>query len=64
MSRAEVEGLSIGYRIGWRLRYLATSVFGPAQLGTADDPQVRLRRERDRRVAEARAARAEHEVRG
>ena len=60
MSRAEVEGLSIGYRIGWRMRYLMMSVFGPAQLGTADDPQMRLRRERENRVAQARAARAEH----
>ena len=57
------EGLSIGYRIGWRLRYLGLSVFGPAQLG-ADDPQVRLRRERERKVAAARAARLEHRSRG
>ncbi|HET6968848.1 MAG TPA: hypothetical protein VFI44_11240 [Ornithinibacter sp.] len=62
MGKAEVEGLSIGYRIGWRLRYLATSVFGPAQLGTADDPQLRLRRERERRVAAARTARLGHET--
>ena len=58
MARADVEGLSIGYRIGWRLRYLATSVFGPAQLGTADDPQLKLKRERQRRVEQARAAKA------
>ena len=60
MARAEVEGLSIGYRIGWRLRYLATSVFGPAQLGTADDPQLKLRRERERKAAAARADREAH----
>jgi hypothetical protein len=60
MDKGEREGLSIGYRIGWRLRYLAMSVFGPAQLGTEDDPQVRLRRERARKVAVARAARVEH----
>jgi hypothetical protein len=60
MAKAEVEGLSIGYRIGWRLRYLATSVFGPAQLGTADDPQLKLRRERERKVAAARADREAH----
>lgn len=58
MSRADREGLSLGYRIGWRLRYVATSVFGPAQLGT-DDPQAVLRRERDDRVAAARRARAD-----
>ncbi|WP_286175856.1 hypothetical protein [Arthrobacter sp. NEB 688] len=51
------EGLSLGYRIGWRVRYLLTSVFGPAQLGTEDDPQNRLRRERARRVEEARRSR-------
>ena len=58
MARADVEGLSIGYRIGWRFRYLATSVFGPAQLGTADDPQLKLKRERARRVEQARAEKA------
>ena len=31
MSTDGREGLSIGYRIGWRLRYLAMSVFGPAR---------------------------------
>ena len=62
MSKGGAEGLSIGYRIGWRLRYLATSVFGPAQLGTADDPQLGLRRERERKVAAARAARVEHDA--
>ncbi|WP_170062492.1 hypothetical protein [Phycicoccus duodecadis] len=58
MARADVEGLSIGYRIGWRFRYLATSVFGPAQLGTADDPQQKLLRERQRRVERLRAEKA------
>ena len=48
-------GLPIGYRIGWRLRYALVSVFGPAQLGTADDPQQKLRRERDRRLQQVRA---------
>ena len=57
MSSADREGLSVGYRIRWRLRYAALSVFGPAQLGT-DDPQEQLRRERRDRVAAARRARA------
>lgn len=57
MARSDHEGLSLGYRFGWRLRYALTSVFGPAQLGTMDDPQARLRREREARVAAARAAR-------
>jgi hypothetical protein len=60
MGRARAEKLPIAYRIGWRLRYAAMSVFGPAQLGTADDPQMRLRRERERKVA---AVRAEREAR-
>jgi hypothetical protein len=64
MSTDGREGLSIGYRIGWRLRYLAMSVFGPAQLGSEDDPQVRLRRERERKVAAARAARLDHHAHG
>ena len=64
MVKDEREGLSIPYRIGWRVRYVAMSVFGPAQLGTEDDPQVRLRRERARKVAAARAARLEHPARG
>lgn len=57
MARADREGLSLGYRIGWRLRYAAMSVFGPAQLGTDDDPQVRLQREKRERVESARRAR-------
>ena len=56
MARQSSEGLSVLYRMGWRFRYVTTSVFGPAQLET-DDPQLRLRRERERRVAAARAGR-------
>lgn len=56
MARSSSEGLSFWYRLGWRFRYVTTSVFGPAQLGS-DDPQLRLRRERERKVAAARAAR-------
>ncbi|MGG5260517.1 hypothetical protein [Phycicoccus avicenniae] len=54
---ARSDGLSLGYRIGWRVRYALTSVFGPAQLGTADDPQQKLRCERERRVEQARRER-------
>ena len=57
MARTEGTGLPIGYRIGWRVRYALVSVFGPAQLGTADDPQLKLQRERERRVQQARAER-------
>ncbi len=57
MARADRTGLSLGYRIGWRLRYAGVSVFGPAQLGTEDDPQLRLRREKRDKVEAARRAR-------
>ncbi|WP_256794669.1 hypothetical protein [Terrabacter sp. Ter38] len=51
------DGLSIGYRIGYRLRLVALTVFGPAQLGEGNDPTARLARERAAKVAAARAAR-------
>ena len=47
MSRTtENEGLTLGYRFMWRLRYVGMHVFGPAQLGDDRDPQRRLERER------------------
>ena len=48
-------GLSLGYRIGYRLRMIGLTVFGPAQLGENNDPKLRLERERAERVAAARA---------
>jgi len=58
MSRtSENEGLSVGYRFLWRLKYAGLHVFGPAQLGDERDPQRRLERERAARVEAARAAR-------
>lgn len=48
------EGLSLGYRLGWRIRKTVMTVFGPAQLGD-NDPLERLRVERERKIAEARA---------
>jgi hypothetical protein len=56
MSKADSEGLSLGYRILYRIRYVGLHVFGPAQLGDAEDPHVRMRRERERKVAAARRA--------
>lgn len=50
-------GLSIGYRIGYRLRMIGLTIFGPAQLGENNDPKLRLERERAERVAAARARR-------
>src|SRR4051812_28803894 len=37
MARASSEGLSVGYRILYRIRYIGLHVFGPAQLGDTDD---------------------------
>ena len=51
---AKDEGLSLGYRIGWNIRKMTMTVFGPAQLGD-EDPMERLHEERRRKVAEARA---------
>ena len=55
MARANSEGLSVGYRILYRIRYLGLHVFG--QLGDTDDPHARMRRERARKVTAARRAR-------
>ena len=57
MTRADSEGLSLAYRILYRIRYIGLHLFGPAQLGDAEDPHARLKRERERKVAEARRAR-------
>ena len=58
MSRTiENEGLTLGYRLMWRLRYVGMHVFGPAQLGDDRDPQRRLERERAAKVEAAKAAR-------
>jgi hypothetical protein len=59
MARVDSEGLSVGYRILYRIRYIGLHVFGPAQLGDTDDPHARMRRERERKVAAARRARAD-----
>jgi hypothetical protein len=57
MARADSEGLSVGYRMFYRIRHIGLHVFGPAQLGDTDDPHARLRRERQRKVEAARRAR-------
>ena len=56
-STTDNEGLTLGYRFMWRLKYVGLHVFGPAQLGDERDPQRRLERERAAKVAAARAAR-------
>lgn len=63
MARSDSEGLSVLYRLLYRIRYLGLHVFGPAQLGDSDDPHARLRRERERKVAKARQERQAREAR-
>ena len=58
MSKSDFEGLSLSYRIGWRIRYVMYHLYGPAAGDGPSDPHWRLREERRRRVEAARAARA------
>lgn len=51
------EGLSVGYRIAYGVKYVGWHLFGPAQLTEADDPHMRLKRQRAAKVEAARAAR-------
>ena len=53
---ADTTGLSIGYRILWRIQYTLLSFMGPADQGGMNDPRFRMRAERTRRVNAARAA--------
>lgn len=55
--RADHEGLSWGYRLLYRIKYIGLSIFGPAQLDDRDDPRSRLRRERAAKVEAARQKR-------
>ena len=58
VAKADSEGLSLAYRILYRIRYLGLHLYGPAQLGDAEDPHARLKRERERKIADARRARS------
>lgn len=62
MSR-DSDGLSLRYRIGYRLRWLGLTFFGPAQQSEEKDPRARLRRERQARI-EAAASRRPAEPNG
>ena len=61
MGKPENEGLSLGYRLGYRIQMAMWEVFGPAQLGAGDDPQMRLERRRRAKVTAAREARIARE---
>ncbi|PRY58192.1 hypothetical protein BCF74_1129 [Knoellia remsis] len=61
MSKPENEGLSLAYRFGYRFQLMTMEIFGPAQLGSQDDPKERLKRQRAAKVEAARRARLERE---
>jgi hypothetical protein len=52
-------GLSLGYRLGWRLAYMVTFITGSASRQGTLDPSAQLRRERARRLVAAYRARGE-----
>jgi hypothetical protein len=54
--KADREGLSLMYRIGWHIRYIGMHLYGPAQLEGENDPHERLKRERREKVQAARRA--------
>lgn len=55
--KAEREGLSLWYRITWRIKYALLTVYGPPRLDGDKDPLTRLERQRAAKVATARASR-------
>jgi hypothetical protein len=63
VAKADREGLSIGYRIVYRIKHLGYQIYGPAQLDEHNDPVRRLEQERADKVAAARRARLDRERR-
>jgi hypothetical protein len=61
MATGRNEGLSLGYRLGYGIRYVGWHLFGPAQLTPEDDPHMKLKRERATKGEAARAARLRRE---
>lgn len=55
-------GLSLGYRVTWRVKYILLSFLGPADQHGMRDPRYRLRADRWARVDAARAAQGEAEL--
>lgn len=52
-------GLSLGYRLLWRIRYAANDVYGPASRQSGLNPREGLRVERAQRIAAAYRSRGE-----
>ncbi|MDF2093604.1 hypothetical protein P0Y31_14720 [Knoellia sp. 3-2P3] len=63
VAKADREGLSIRYRIIYRIKHLGYQIYGPAQLDEHNDPVRRLEQERADKVAVARRARLDRERR-
>jgi hypothetical protein len=57
VKKTDREGLSLLYRIVWRIRYIGMHMYGPAQLDGESDPHERLKRERQQKVDAARRVR-------
>ena len=53
------DGLTLGYRVRWRLNWLLLHVAGPAEQADDTDPRRRMERERAARVARYRAEQAD-----
>jgi hypothetical protein len=56
VGKSEREGLSMGYRVRYRLRRMILQIYGPAQLGDSEDPLAKLANERAAKVEAARSA--------
>lgn len=58
ISNDSAPGVGLWYRLCWRVSYTALSLYGPAELGSGQDPRRAMRREREARMAMARRSRA------
>lgn len=63
-TKADREGLSLGYRIRYRIRWAMFTFYGPPRLDARQDPLTKLKHEREAKVAAARAARESREAGG
>ncbi|PJJ45439.1 hypothetical protein ATK23_2711 [Glutamicibacter mysorens] len=53
---SDTTGLSVGYRILWRLKYLGLSIFGPAERRVLASPRERIKWDRAMKVMRAHEA--------
>lgn len=52
----DTTGLSVGYRVLWRLKYLGLSIFGPAERRVVSSPRERVKWDRAMKVKAAHEA--------